>query len=265
MDITRSIQEATALRDVAYVVRFGHFPGDAFALSRRLSGSSSPPPLPPFCVPSGGVSGGEDEGLQDPSEGRTSPSPSSLASGTNNPFGDEEDEVEEPPKSLKLDLNPFGGEEDDEEEIEEERGGLRADLPATSASSYTTTSPRSPLSSGVPTGRSSPTTSQASPTTGPSSPTARLFFPTSKSASPPPLTSPLPLEPLEVDDVTRSRTEEVISVAFNVTRLDLKRLIEDTGKNQEPPRVEILLEQIRTEGLKVAPLTGEGEGEEADE
>ncbi|XP_047488571.1 uncharacterized protein LOC125038932 [Penaeus chinensis] len=254
MDMTRSIQEAAALRDVAYVVRFGHFPGDAFALSRRLSGASSPPPLPPFCAPSGGVSGGEDEGLQDPSEGRTSPSPSSLASGTNNPFGDEEDEVEEPSKSLKLDLNPFGGEEDEEDD--EERGGLRDDLPATSASSCTTTSPRSPLSSGVATGRSSPTTSQASPTTGPSSPTARLFFPASKSASPPPLTSPLPLEPLQVDDVTRSRTEEVISVAFNVTRLDLKRLIEDAGKNQEPPRVEILLEEIRTEGLKVAPLTG---------
>lgn len=255
MDMARSIQEATALRDVAYVVRFGHFPGDAFALSRRPSGGSSPPPLPPFRVPSGGVSGGEEEGLQEPSEGRASPAPSSLASGTNNPFGDEEDEVEEPSRSLRLDLNPFGG-EDDEEDEDERGGGLRDDLPVTSASSGTTTSPRSPLSSGAATGRSSPTTSRASLTTGPSSPSARLFFPAGKSTSPAPLASPLPLEPLEVDDVTRSRTEEVISAAFNVTRLDLKRLIEDAGKNQEPPRVEILLEGIRTEGLKVAPLTG---------
>lgn len=182
-------------------------------------------------MPSGGVSGGEEEGLQEPSEGRASPAPSSLASGTNNPFGDEEDEVEEPSRSLRLDLNPFGG-EDDEEDEDERGGGLRDDLPVTSASSGTTTSPRSPLSSGAATGRSSPTTSRASPTTGPSSPSARLFFPAGKSTSPAPLASPLPLEPLEVDDVTRSRTEEVISAAFNVTRLDLKRLIEDAGKNQ---------------------------------
>lgn len=256
MDMTRSIQEATALRDVAYVIRFGHFPGDAFALSRRVSGAPSPPPLPPFRVPSGGVSGGEDEGLQDPSEGRTSPSPSSLASGTNNPFGDEEDEGEDPPKSLQLDLNPFGDDEDEEKDEEEGGGGLRDDPPVTSASSCTTTSPRSPLSSGVATGRSSPTTSQTSPTTGPSSPSTRLFFPASKSASPQPSASLPSPEPLEVGDVTRGRTEEVISVAFNVTRLDLKRLIEDAGRNQDPPRVEILLEEIRTEGLKVEPLTG---------
>lgn len=217
---------------MAYVIRFGHFPGDAFALSRRVSGAPSPPPLPPFRVPSGGVSGGEDEGLQDPSEGRTSPSPSSLASGTNNPFGDEEDEVEDPPKSLQLDLNPFGDDEDEEKDEEEEGGGLRDDPPVTSASSCTTTSPRSPLSSGVATGRSSPTTSQTSPTTGPSSPSTRLFFPASKSASPHPSASLPSPEPLEVGDVTRGRTEEVISVAFNVTRLDLKRLIEDAGRNQ---------------------------------
>lgn len=203
---------------MAYVIRFGHFPGEPASAGEDSEDS----PLP---AAFGAPFGSDYEGMA-LSEGRTS---SSSLSGANNPFGDEEVEFGEPPKSPKDNLNPFGEDEEqdeEEKEVEEEKQGEeKYDLSLTAPSSCTTT-PRSPLSSGVVTRRSSPDNSQNSPTTG-------HFSPASYSPSSPTTSSTTsPIETLEVSNVTKDHTEKAISVAFNVTRLDLRRLVEDAGRNQ---------------------------------
>ncbi|XP_069164327.1 uncharacterized protein [Procambarus clarkii] len=249
MDSFRSPQDTAALLDVAYVIRFGHFPSDDGPHNGLKTShlTTSHPLLETTDI---------------------SPSPvHSIASDDNNPFSDESLFIEDQnpftdePNSSVDDTNPFT--EDDSQ-----ASPTRESSPKPDDDYPPQTSPARE--------RSSPMSASASPSTPPSPATptfptppspATPTFPTPPSpATPTTPTPPSPATPtppagasrtLEISGVSRAHVMEVITQAFNVTRLDLRRLVEDIGNSKEVPAVELMLEEIRTEGLALEHTTAD--------
>ncbi|XP_064093377.1 uncharacterized protein LOC135206088 isoform X2 [Macrobrachium nipponense] len=265
----RSAQEMTTLQDVAYVVCYGHFPESG---TRGLSNPTSRPTKDIQASSTGGAA----ESVGPPA--KASPeSPSSSPDSTfdeghappdeANPFAEDEDN----PFSDEGNTNPF--DDEDKGRDEEETNPFAEDTnPFGEDDPYGGGDERPPPEDGdskqndattITGDASSPTASPTTETSIPDAPPDQTdSAPSTPSATPQDLPNPLadPNSPLatamKLSDkkrVSPSHAKEIIAEAFNVTKLDLNRLVEDTRNTKVSPTAELLLEEIRTEGLPVSP------------
>lgn len=257
----RSAQEMTTLQDVAYVVCYGHFPdsgsrshnnpasrqtNDVQASSRGASESAAAPPAkasPDSPPPGSSPNSTFDEGNAPPDEANP------FAEDEGNPFSDEGNPFDDEGKD-EQEANPFGEDSNPFGEDDPDGGDERPPKDGESKQNDATITEDAPP-----------------PTTENSVPDA-LTIPPDQTDSVPPtpsaqdLPNPLadPNSPLatamklsDKRSVNPSHAKEIIAEAFNVTKLDLNRLVEDTRNTKVSPTVELLLEEIRTEGLPVSP------------
>ncbi|XP_069949197.1 uncharacterized protein [Cherax quadricarinatus] len=285
MEFSRSTQDKVALRDVAYVIRFGHFPseeddaGGSFITSHRHQFMSTPQQTADI-----------------------SPSPElSIASDEQILFNDEQNFFNEVQNRFADDRNPFVDAlnpfaEDGSLAVEDQSPNISqnscssssisrpnddSSVPSSPVGDQCPTTERrqselssykdrftTPLPTSVSPSLSAPQT-QVSPSlstpqtpVSPSLPTPpadiSTFLPIPETEVSPNLpTAPARVsKTLEINNVSRAHVKELITQAFNVTRLDLCRMVEDIGNSKVAPAVELLLEEIRTEGLALEPTTG---------
>lgn len=220
MDGYRTPQETAALRDIAYVVRFGHFPGEEEAEDRiGLT-------VAPFLEP-------EEDSVIAKEERVLTEAPQSPAS-SKNPF-DEDEDSNDHGNSFADDGNPFS--ED-------------TDIPESDAKKTSTAEDSNPFSEDLnSTTESQDGFSQQSPTT------PIIVSPPSFSQQSASVRGPSRQHGDE-QSMSKKVVKEVVCDLFNVAQLDLRSLMEEVSKNKEPPMVHLLLEELRAEGLGLQPTTG---------
>lgn len=245
MDGYRTPQETAALRDVAYVIRFGHFPeeeqvkGGVAATTTEIPGIS---PLPK-----------DGDTPKKGSENEKSP----ARGGDRNPFGDDDDFYNDETKALNEDyyseeLNPF---KDDGNPFTEDDAPPEGDKSPSNDTASPAAEGANPFSEdSISTQEGQDTAGQQSQ--GTPKPAASSSVPPQPPASRLKPYSPAPHQHVELTRVSRELVKEVVTELFKVTQLDLRCLMEDVSRNRETPKVQLLLEELRAEGLGLQPTTG---------
>ncbi|XP_068212933.1 uncharacterized protein [Palaemon carinicauda] len=262
----RSAQEMSALLDVAYVVCYGHFPGsksncstnkterpadDGQAITRKASEGMTSAKI---CPASEGPSPDStfDEGSTPSDDGNP------FGEDDGNPFADDLKDEDDDTNPFAEDLNPFGEDEADEgdkcpskeEDLKDISEVLKSkdEESSLNISAANRTSSPATLEITIP-DVAEPPSKQQDPT-----PTSALNVQNLPNPMADP-SSPLAMAMMLNDKkrVSQTHAKEIISEAFNLTKLDLTRLVDETRNTKLPPTVELLLEEIRTEGLPVSP------------
>lgn len=224
MDGYRTPQETAALRDIAYVVRFGHFPGEEEAPTKDTEIIASP---------SSSVS--EEKDCDTSKEEAVIPEAPQSPASDKNPFDEEENEDEEHGNPFIDDGNPFSEDASSAKpSAGEDSNPFSEDLNSTTESQDGVVHQSPP----VPVRASSPKVQQKLPATA-----VKSFSAPSSQQD-------------DLQSVSRKVVKEVVGDLFNVTQLDLRRLMEEVSKNKNTPTVQLLLEELRTEGLGLQPTTG---------
>ncbi|KAG7164842.1 unc-13-like 3 [Homarus americanus] len=238
MEGSRSAQEMTALRDVAYVICFGHFPceDDACAPNHQRKAVN----LEHTSVDTFNISVSSE-----PSISSDDPNP---FSDDMNPFTEDQNPFKDDDRNpFTEDQNPFNedddipGEDGDQNTSSEHQTSLK-ESSVSSQKSHTSNQSITKPPTTPEKGHTDYPQVHATPATPPESPPPReVSSNSSPLPTPPPVdpskSPPLPPTPSittpsktqDASTVSRAYVKEVIAEAFNLTPLDLRRMVEETG------------------------------------
>ncbi|XP_045115099.1 uncharacterized protein LOC123506824 isoform X2 [Portunus trituberculatus] len=223
MDGYRTPQETAALRDIAYVLHFGHFPGEEEEeeTDRKVT-----------IAPSSSLTPEEDCVIAKEERFLTEAPQSPVSS--KNPF-DEDEDSNDHGNPFADDRNPFNEDTDTTESdaketlTAENSNPFSEDLNSTAGShdGFSQQSPSSPITVSAPS------------------------FPQQSAA-----VRGASRQHENDQSMSKKVVKDVVCDLFNVAQLDLRSLMQEVSKNKEPPMVHLLLEELHAEGLGLQPTMG---------
>lgn len=223
MDGYRTPQETAALRDIAYVVHFGHFPGEEEETEDRVAAT---------VAPSSSLAPEEDTVIA--KEERLLTAEPQSPTSSKNPF-DEDDDSTDHGNPFADDGNPFNEDTDD---------------PGSEAKKTPTTEDLNPFSEDLNSAAESQDGLSQQSSSTPVTLSPPLFPQQSASVK------GTSRQHGDEQSMSKKVIKEVVCDLFNVAQLDLRSLMDEVSRNKEPPLVHLLLEELRAEGLGLQPTTG---------